>query len=332
MTVRAMGRGPWLAALVAAQVVAGCGGGGSKDLHASISYGMAGCSPLAHCSTAPTITGLEGHTPTIALAPGATLPAWATLDPTTGEVSGVPTGPADLTIGVEMTVVGYQGSLPALVLLTVYPLVLHLAYDSLPEFSDEIGVPITPFNASVGGPGYSVDLAPGVACAYAVSAGAPPPGVTVDAVTGLVSGVPTASGTFDFEVTATMVYQGTTYTAMKPKSLRVDPLPTHLPYPQGDVYGVGGNVYLTAGTPMAALAPNLADLGRGAGAVADYHVSAGFLPTGLTIDAATGVITGTLEAAGSSVGQSWDIPIAATLTRGAFTGPVTTVLRFTRLY
>jgi glucose/arabinose dehydrogenase len=129
---------------------------------------------------------------------------------------------------------------------------------------------------------------------YAVTAGALPPGLSLDSATGDITGTPTLAGTFNFVITATDANTCT-----------------------------GSRIYFIAvadvGCPVIDLAPaTLPDgvvnspytqtiVASGGSAPYTYAVSSGALPDGLSLDSGTGVISGTPTAAGS-----FDFTIMAT--------------------
>nr|ALG05170.1 ice-binding protein [bacterium] len=120
---------------------------------------------------------------------------------------------------------------------------------------------------------------------YSISSGTLPPGLSLNAATGAITGTPTSFGTFDFIVTAldangcpgTRPYE---IIVAAPSCPAITLTPTTLP--SGPV-GVGYSSFVT---------------GTGGVAPYSYAVSAGALPTGLTLGAGTGVINGTPSAIG----------------------------------
>ena len=107
-----------------------------------------------------------------------------------------------------------------------------------------------------------------------------PAGLTVDAVTGIISGAPTAAGDFDVTISASNA-DGT-----HARSLGIDIAPA--PAPPVIISPVTANGQVgTAFTYTIGTSP-----------VATSFTASG-LPTGLTVDAVTGIISGTPTAAGS---------------------------------
>jgi len=130
--------------------------------------------------------------------------------------------------------------------------------------------------ATVGVP-YSTSLAAAGGAApytWSIASGSLPAGLSLDAATGVVSGVPTASGPTAFAVRATDVTLPTARVALASLSIAVAPSTN----PGSAKIGVA---YSLAVPPFAGVAP--------------YHwsISAGHLPGGLSLNRATGVISGT---------------------------------------
>jgi hypothetical protein len=128
----------------------------------------------------------------------------------------------------------------------------------------------------------TVSAAPsGTTYSYAVTSGALPNGLTLNAATGALTGTPTLSGTFNFRVTASgwggcTGFRDYVIIVVCPT---ITLTPASLP---GGTVGTAYNQTVSA-------AP--------AGTY-NYAVSSGALPTGLSLNAATGAITGTPTASG----------------------------------
>ncbi|WP_210217162.1 Ig domain-containing protein, partial [Klebsiella pneumoniae] len=125
------------------------------------------------------------------------------------------------------------------------------------------------------------------AYSYAVTAGALPPGIVLNASSGALSGTPTSAGTFNFAVTATdsstgtgpfTTGQGFTLTVGAP-TLSMTPAPGNLPMNYGTATTI--NFASSGGT-----------------APYSYALAAGSLPVGVSFNSA-GVLSGTPTAPGN---------------------------------
>ncbi len=218
-----------------------------------------------------TVSATGGTTPyTWALASGS-LPTSLTLNTSTGVISGTPT--ASGTFNFSLKVTDHLGS--------VSPAV---------NFSITIGtgVTITTTTPPAGevGAAYSYQLAASGGTppyTWSISSGALPGNVTLSTSTGLISGTPSAAGTFGFTVKVTD-NGGTSFSAPMSIVINAGPTITTTSLPAGEV-GV---------TYSATLAET------GGTAPFNWTVTSGSLPNGLTLNASTGAITGSPTATGSS--------------------------------
>ena len=117
---------------------------------------------------------------------------------------------------------------------------------------------------------------------WAISAGSLPSGVTLNASTGLISGTPTASGNFSFTLKAT---DSKSVAATKTVSLVIAALPTF--------------TFGSPATPQVGISySTVLSVSGGTGPVV-WSISTGTLPPGLTLDAASGTVSGTPTTSGS---------------------------------
>ena len=110
---------------------------------------------------------------------------------------------------------------------------------------------------------------------FAITVGTLPPGLTLNTSTGVVSGVPTSQGTYPFTIQVT---DNATHTAHVACTITIDPvLSLWCGNPPSAIIGQAYSATIPAG-----------------GGVPPYTfaLTAGTLPDGLTLDAATGVISG----------------------------------------
>jgi len=197
-----------------------------------------------------------------------TLPAGLSLNANTGAVTGTPTAPGTSNFTVKVTDSGsppLTSSKP--VSISISAPVLTVTTSSLP--AGDVGLAYSSTLASSGG------TAP---VTWSVTLGALPGGLTLNAGTGQISGVPTAAGPFNFTVQASDTSNPVQQT---PKAL-----------------GITINAQLTvtttslaAGTQGAAYAATLQSSG-GTGSVT-WSLFTGALPGGLSLNANTGAIAGT---------------------------------------
>ncbi|RKQ91559.1 putative Ig domain-containing protein [Solirubrobacter pauli] len=120
-----------------------------------------------------------------------TLPAGVTLDPATGKLSGRPTAQGDNAFTVKVADTTGHSATKA-VTLKVYPPGMVLTAPTFPTPLE--GDPFSATLTALGGTGPYT---------WAVTAGALPGGLSLNAATGAITGTTTAGGTFAFTVTVT---------------------------------------------------------------------------------------------------------------------------------
>jgi len=216
-----------------------------------------------------TLAASGGTAPyTWSVATGA-LPGGLTLDSSTGVISGSPSTAGQSDFTVKVTDAATRFSTRALTITVGTP--VSVGTSSLPAGTSGSAYSQT-LSASGGTGGYT----------WATTAGALPNGLTLTTATGVISGTPSATGTFNFTVRAT---DGASRTDSRALSIVI-----------GAPVAVSTSS-LPAGTRGVGYSQTLAASG-GTGPYT-WSVSSGALPAGLSLSSG-GIITGTPSATGTT--------------------------------
>jgi FtsP/CotA-like multicopper oxidase with cupredoxin domain len=221
------------------------------------------------------------------------LPPGLSLGPSTGIIAGTPTTAGTFSFTVMLTdSMGGTATQPLSIIIIALP---TITTTTLP--AGDIGVAYTTTLAATGGT---------TPYTWSISVGSLPPGLSLGAGTGIISGTPTTAGTYSFTVKVTDTMTGV---ATQPLSILINVAPTitttSLPNGQVNivysqtVVGTGGTLPYT------------------------WSISAGALPNGLTLGAATGIISGTPTTAGTF---SFTVKLADTV-GGTATKPLSILIR-----
>jgi len=201
------------------------------------------------------------------------LPGGLALTAGTGAIGGTPTAAGTFEFTVQATDgAGASGTKALSIVVAAAPPALQVTTTSLP--AGTVGTSYSATLAATGGSG---------AYTWSVVAGAPPAGVTLTAATGALGGTPTAAATASFTV---QVQDGAGHTATKALSIAVAPAL------------VVTTASLPGGTQGVAYSATLAATG-GSGTYT-WSMPVGSPPAGVTLAAATGVLSGTPTAAGTA--------------------------------
>ena len=249
--------------------------------------------PVITAGTAPTGTVGMAYTftvqatgtpaPTFAVTEGA-LPPGLSLDADTGTVSGLPALPGDYTVTVTAsnTVDG----------VTQTDSAQYTIHVDLPGAPPVITVGTVP--AATVGVAYTftIETTGSPAPTFAVTEGTLPEGLTLDPVTGTVSGTPTVAGEYTVTVTASNTFDGATQTDSARLTIVVAQAGTDEVPP---VVTVGT---VPVGTVGVAYTFTVQATGKPA---PTFAVTDGDLPAGLALDPVTGTIAGTPTKAGDYI-------------------------------
>lgn len=218
------------------------------------------------------VTATGGVAPYTYTVTSGSLPAGLSLNANTGAITGTPTtsGTSNFTIGAT-DVDADTGSRGYSISIGLAPLTISPA--SLPAATEG-----TAYNQAVTASGGTAPYT------YAIVSGALPSGLGLNPNTGAITGTPTVNGVFNFTVQATDSTPNTgtrAYTLnVGTNSLTVNP--STLP---AGTKGTAYNQTLTA---------------TGGNGSYTFAIASGTLPAGLTLNAATGVISGTPTGSGIS--------------------------------
>jgi hypothetical protein len=233
-----------------------------------------------------TLAAAGGITPYAWAITTGSLPAGLSLNASTGAISGTPTGTFTGTVSFTVTVTDNESptkqTASANLSIVISATPLKVTTTSLAGGSVGIVYTNQTLQATGGITPYK----------WAVTTGSLPVGLSLNATTGVISGTPTGTfvGTDNFTVTATDSETPTGQTASANLSITISVAPLSVTTTSSSfVVGVVNSLY-----PSTTL--------QATGGISPYTwaVTTGSLPTGLTLNGATGVISGTPTASGTA--------------------------------
>jgi Putative Ig domain len=198
------------------------------------------------------------------------LPAGLTLNASTGALTGTPSTASSSNF--TLTAVDGTGATASRAYTVTINTALSLNPPSLPNAT--VGTAYEPTLAATGGNG---------SYTYSITSGSLPAGLALNAATGVLAGMPTAAATSIFTV---MVTDGLGVTASRAYTVEVAPAALTL---ESTTLGNGvvGNPYNQAIVVSGGVAPYA------------FSISSGQLPAGVSLNPATGALSGTPIAAGT---------------------------------
>jgi hypothetical protein len=200
------------------------------------------------------------------------LPSGLTLDPVTGVLSGTPDTLGDSTFTIKAA----NGTSPAAV---TPPITIHVA----PTPAAPVFTAAAPPSAAKTGVAYTYTFAATgqPAPTFSIATGTLPTGLALNATTGVLSGTPTAGGVFTFRVKAANGVSPDAVTPSLTINVAAPPVFTAVTPPGAKKGSAYSYTFAASGNP----APT-------------FSVASGSIPTGLTLNSTTGVLSGTPSAAG----------------------------------
>jgi hypothetical protein len=233
-------------------------------------------SPTVGLAYSQSVAASGGAAPYSYTVSSGTLPAGLTLNATTGVLSGTPTAVASSTFSITAT-----DSTPGTHATVTQSYTLSVSAANI------VLIPGTLPNPTVGNTYSQSVTASGGTAPYTYTATGLPGGLSLNAATGLISGIPTVAGAVSFTIKATDSSASGPFSNRETYNVTIGAptlilTPTTLPNPT-----VGTNYSQTVSA-------------NGGSTPYHYSVSAGALPAGLVLNTASGNISGIATAAGSS--------------------------------
>ena len=279
----------------------GCGGGGSKSevFIGTLSYPITPIAVLEQRTVTPRMSGFEDHAAQCRLLSGNVPPGMQMSS--NCDISGVPTGTGTYSFSFQLTANGIDKETLGQGSIRVAPPTLEYKYS--PKYdttstllknllsTSDVVVDTPVINA---GRVWPASVIAPVAWKFLATPGTLPPGLQINATTGVISGQPTQEGIYQSSIVATLnssygnvVLPIVTYTMeVRPLTLgySYDGTPGYSRSPLYVGFPHSNTPYISPGSTNG-IASTLSDF-----------TTRTVLPTGLVFNAATGVISGTPKA------------------------------------
>lgn len=304
--------------LVAASLLASCGGGGSGtdgNLYVDVQYPAEPVKLLQDTIVVAQTFGFGGHAPQCSQN-GGTLPMGMQVR-TNCDIVGRPGETGHFGVTIQVGASGASGSIQVYADLEV----------RAPQFAYPFHGFIAPLEAAQkvqDEPSFIQWTPPAdvsITYRYALESGALPPGLALDPDTGTISGVTLATGEYSPEILMTISSTAGSGSARTVYDVKVRDASFSYELPDGACCEAPAQIGRQFSMPVLSLAGE---------SVTDVHITDGALPPGLSLDAVSGRISGVPTGPATPAGPRTypDVALGASLTRNGATVPVVTQLNF----
>jgi hypothetical protein len=224
-----------------------------------------------------TFTIAASNSPTSFAIASGSLPSGLTFNTSTGVISGTPTSAGTYSFGIRASNAGGNSSTVS------FSITIADAAPVVPVISTPAG----DLTSGTVGASYSTTIAASNnPTSFTIETGSLPSGLTLNTSTGVISGIPTEAGTYSFDIHASNADGNSPTVSFSITIADAASVVPVISTPEGDLTsGIVGSSYST--TIAASNNPT------------SFTIETGSLPTGLTLNTSTGVISGTPTSAGT---------------------------------
>jgi hypothetical protein len=309
-----------LSGLLGVALLAACGGGGGGGgggngdggtLHVALSWPGGDLDLFKAATVVPVFSGFEGHAPNCTLTSGRP-PAGMTLQ-SDCTVVGRPTEAGNFfNFSVRVGASGVSNTVDSGVTLRVRaPTVTYAGHAN---YLGDLGLGAT-VNDRPSISGWTVPADVTVAWAYTLMTGSLPPGLMLDASTGAVTGTASATGSFNATIRALLKTSYGNYETSSVYSANVN-VPG-FSYMNTGGTGASASYQIAYVSQPFKLEPKLDAKAPSGSTLSAFSVSGSVLPAGLTLDATTGIISGSP----TTTASGHNMIVLATITTGIGSSP-----------